>query len=63
MNVQKTQLCINSLGKMSVDINKIFCSSKVHGIWSDRCLEVVCLNCAVMTAAVTVGADQTFLFF
>lgn len=63
MHVQKkAQLCTSSLGKMFVDINKIFCLSKVLRIWSDRCLEVFCLNCAVMTATVTVVADQTFFF-
>lgn len=59
---KRAQLCTCSLGKMFVDINKIFCWSKVHRIWSDRCLEVFCLNCAVMTATVTVVADQTLNF-
>lgn len=61
--MKKAQLCINSLGKMFVDINRIFCLSKVRRIWSDMCLEVFCLNCAVMTATVTAVADQTFFFF
>lgn len=60
--IKKAQLCTNSLGKMFVDINKIFCLSKVHRIWSDRCLEAFCLNCAVMTATVTAAVDQTSLF-
>lgn len=47
--VIEAQLGTHSLGKMFVDINKIFCLSKVHRIWSDRCHEVFCLNCAVMT--------------
>lgn len=59
--IKKAQLCINSLGKMFVDMNRIFCLSKVHRIWSDRCLEVFCHCCAVMTATVTAVANQTFL--
>lgn len=61
--IKKAQLCIHSLGKMFVDINKIFCLSKVHRIWSDRCLEVFHLNCVLTTATATAVADHTLLFF
>lgn len=59
--IKKAQLRINSLGKMFVDMNRIFCLSKARRIWSDRCLEVFCHNCAVMPTTVTATANQTFL--